>query len=130
MSSATVVGAGVFGASTARELRRRGWDVTLVEQYVPGNVRSESGGDTRILRFSHADEEWYARLARRALELWRELEAETGARLLEPVGIAWFDSGAGEFSARSEATLRRLGIPCERLTVGDARGLFPSLGGD
>ena len=48
---ALVVGAGVFGASTAHELRGRGWDVTLAEQYVPGNVRSASGGDTRLIRF-------------------------------------------------------------------------------
>ena len=53
--SAVVVGAGVFGASTARELARRGWDVRLVEQYGAGNVRSASGGDTRLLRFSHGD---------------------------------------------------------------------------
>ena len=46
MSSAVVVGAGVFGAATARELALRGWDVTLVEQYAPGTVRSASGGDT------------------------------------------------------------------------------------
>ena len=69
MTSAVVVGAGVFGASTARELDRRGWDVTLVEQYTPGHVRSGSGGDTRLLRFSHGEVEWYTLLARRALEL-------------------------------------------------------------
>ncbi len=130
MTTATVVGAGVFGASTARELARRGWDVTLVEQYVPGNVRSASGGDTRLIRFSHADLEWYSRLARRALGLWRELEDESGRRLFEPIGIAWFDSGPGDFIARSEVTLERLGIPCERLTPEEARRLYPSLGGD
>ncbi len=130
MSSAVVVGAGVFGAATARELDRRGWDVTVVEQYVPGNVRSGSGGDTRLLRFSHGDSEWYTRSARRALELWRELESETGLRLFEPVGIAWFDTGGGDFTQRSEGTLRGLGIPCERLTPQEAGRLFPSLGGD
>jgi glycine/D-amino acid oxidase-like deaminating enzyme len=129
MNTVTVVGAGVFGTSIARELARRGWDTTLVEQYVPGNVRSASGGDTRLIRFSHADLEWYSRLARRALELWRELEKETGGRLFEPIGIAWFDSGPGDFIARSEATLARLGIPCERLTPEEARRLYPSLGG-
>ncbi len=127
---AVVVGAGVFGAATARELARRGFEVTLVEQYVPGNVRSASGGDTRLLRFSHAEFEWYTLLARRAWELWRELEAESGLTLFEPVGVAWFDSGGGDFSARSEATLRRLRIPCERLTPAEARRLYPSLGGD
>ena len=130
MTSAVVVGAGVFGASTARELDRRGWDVTLVEQYTPGHVRSGSGGDTRLLRFSHGEVEWYSLLARRALELWRELEAEAGLRLFEPVGVAWFDTGVSDFTQRSEETLRRLGIPCERLTPEEARRLYPSLGGD
>jgi glycine/D-amino acid oxidase-like deaminating enzyme len=130
VSSAVVVGAGVFGASIARELGRRGWDVTVVEQYGPGDVRSGSGGDTRLLRFSHGDDEWYSRSALRALELWRALEAETGERLFEPVGLAWFDTGEDGFSAASEATLARLGVPTERLTPEEARGLYPSLGGD
>ena len=93
MTSAVVVGAGVFGASTARELERRGWDVTLVEQYTPGNVRSGSGGDTRLLRFSHGEVEWYTLLARRALELWRRARGGGRLRLFEPVGLAWFDRG-------------------------------------
>jgi glycine/D-amino acid oxidase-like deaminating enzyme len=130
LSTAIVVGAGVFGASTARELARRGWDVTVVEQYTPGTVRSASGGDSRLLRFAHGDLEWYSRLARRSLELWRELEAESGTRLFEPVGVAWFDSGAGDFVEKSEATLARLGIPAEHLTPEEARRLYPSLGGD
>lgn len=124
------MGAGVFGSSIARELSRRGWQVTVVEQYTPGNVRSGSGGDTRLLRFSHGDVEWYSLLARRSLELWRELESTSGQKLFEPVGITWFDSGSGDFSVRSEATLKRLGIPCERLTVDEARRFFPSLDGD
>jgi glycine/D-amino acid oxidase-like deaminating enzyme len=130
MSTATVVGAGVFGAATARELARRGWDVTLVEQYTPGNVRSASGGDSRLIRFAHGEAEWYSRLAMRALELWRELEAESGARLFEQVGVAWFGTGEGTFLDDSEATLRRLGVRHERLTPEEAQRLFPSLGGD
>jgi glycine/D-amino acid oxidase-like deaminating enzyme len=128
--SAVVVGAGIFGVSTARELARRGWDVRVVEQYAPGHVRSGSGGDTRLLRCSHGDVEWYTRSVVRARELWRELEEETGVRVFEPVGVAWFDTGPGEFTARSEATLRRLGIACERLSPEESRRLYPSLGGD
>ncbi len=126
-ASAVVVGAGVFGASTARELARRGFAVRLVEQYGPGTIRSGSGGDTRLLRFSHGEAEWYTRLASRALALWRELEEEWRTRLFEPVGVAWFQTREGDFTARSEATLRRLGIPCERLGPEEARRLYPSL---
>ena len=84
MSSATVVGAGVFGASTARELAQRGWDVTLVEQYAPGTVRSASGGDTRLLRASHGSVDWYADLAWRARSAWLALQEETGTPIWEP----------------------------------------------
>ena len=128
--SAVVVGAGVFGASAARELARRGWEVRLVEQYAPGHVRSGSGGDTRLLRCSHGDAEWYTLLARRALELWRGLEEETGVRVFEQVGLAWFEAEGDEFTRRSETTLRRLGIACERLSPEESRSLFPSLGLD
>jgi len=127
VTTAAVVGAGVFGAAIARELAQRSFEVTLVEQYSPGDVRSGSGGDTRLLRFSHGDEEWYTRSAWRSLALWRRLEAETGERFFEPVGVAWFDTGS-DFVDRSESTLGRVGIRSERLAP-DC-GLFPSLGGD
>ena len=130
MSAAVVVGAGVMGASTARELSRRGWDVRVVEQYTPGDVRSGSGGDSRLIRAAHGDVEWYTLMSRRALVLWRELEAETGLELLDQRGIAWFETGDDVFVERSEETLRRLGIPCERLTPEESRRLYPSLGVD
>jgi glycine/D-amino acid oxidase-like deaminating enzyme len=125
-----VVGAGVFGCSTARELGRRGWDVTVVEQYAPGNVLSGSGGDTRLHRFSHGAQDWYTLSARRALDLWRDLERESGERLFEPVGLAWFSLDDHDFTHESEAALRRLGIACERLTPEEALSLYPSVGGD
>jgi glycine/D-amino acid oxidase-like deaminating enzyme len=51
-------------------------------------------------------------------------------QLFEPVGVAWFETGGDDFTRRSELTLRRLGIPCERLTPEESKGLFPSLGAD
>ena len=128
MTSAVVVGAGVFGSSTARELARRGWKVTLVEQYSPGTVRSASGGDTRLLRMAHGDAEWYCRLARRARDLWLDLQESTGVRIWEPVGVAWFARRPDGFEARSRETLARLGIPHEWLAPDAATGLYPSLG--
>jgi glycine/D-amino acid oxidase-like deaminating enzyme len=130
VSSATVVGAGVFGAGTARELARRGWDVTLVEQYAPGTVRSASGGDTRLLRTAHGSFDWYADLAWRARSGWLELQKETRTRIWEPVGVAWFAQQSDGFEAASRESLRRLGIPYEWLSPDDARELYPSLGVD
>jgi glycine/D-amino acid oxidase-like deaminating enzyme len=128
MSTATVVGAGVFGASTARELARRGWKVTLVEQYTAGTVRSASGGDTRLLRAAHGHVDWYADLAWRARSAWLDLQESSGTRIWEPIGVAWFAQRADGFEAASRESLRRLGVPYEWLSPDDARHLYPTLG--
>ena len=129
MPRAVVIGAGVFGASLARRLTRsEGWDVTLVEQAEPGHERASSGGESRLIRCSHGTDAWYTRSVRHARDLWRELEAETGVRLMEESGVAWFARrGGGGWEADSERTLRAEGIPVERLDLGAARRLFPSL---
>ena len=130
MTSVTVVGAGVFGASTARELALRGLDVTLVEQYTPGSVRTGSGGDTRLSRAAHGSVEWYTLLSQRARTLWLELQEETGTHIWEAVGVAWFAQREDGFEAESRVTLEAAGIPCEWLSPEDARDLYPSLGID
>src|SRR3954464_15414248 len=66
-----VVGAGVFGASLARRCAMTGWEVTLVERIAPGHVRAGSGGESRLIRCAHGEDEWHARLARRGVGLWR-----------------------------------------------------------
>ena len=130
MSTALVVGAGVTGASVARELALRGFDVTLAEQYAPGTVRSASGGDTRLLRAAHGDGDWYMQLAWRARSLWLQLQEETGTRLWEPTGLAWFAHRDDGFEARSRVALEAAGIPHEWRTPAEAAALFPSLGLD
>ena len=131
VSSAAVVGAGVFGASIARELDRRGWDVTLVEQYAPGQRALGLGR-------RHAPPALLARrpgvvhaAAQRALELWRELEAETGLTALR-AGRRRVVRHRRERLRRPERADARaprhpLRAPRPRQ---EARRLYPSLGGD
>jgi glycine/D-amino acid oxidase-like deaminating enzyme len=129
LPSAVVVGAGVFGGSLALRLASSGWDVTLVEQYPPGHVRAASGGESRLIRFSHGASDWYTRSSWRALELWRELERDTGEELFVPSGVAWFMRSPGGWSAESERVLRENGIPVERLAPDEGIRLFPSFDG-
>jgi sarcosine oxidase len=126
MPSTVIVGAGVFGASLAHRLAGSGWDVTLMEQYTPGHVRAASGGENRLIRFAHGPGDWYTRSAKRALELWRELEHEAGAELFVPSGVAWFFADSEEWAAASERALTAKGIDVERLSPDEAAGLFPS----
>src|SRR3954470_18365377 len=130
MPTVLIVGAGVTGASLARELATRGYDVTLAEQYAPGTVRAASGGDTRLLRAAHGEARWYTDLAWRARTLWLELQEWTGTRIWEPTGLAWFAHRDDGFEARSRDTLAAAGLPCEWLAPGDAHALFPSIAVD
>jgi sarcosine oxidase len=56
-----VVGAGVFGAWTAYQLRGTGRTVTLLDTHGPGNARAGSGGESRVIRIGYGAEEVYSR---------------------------------------------------------------------
>lgn len=124
--SAAVVGAGIFGSSLAGRLARDGWDVTLYERHDPGHERSASGDESRLIRYAHGADAWYTRSAWRARQLWRELEAETGAELFVECGVAWFARAEDGWEAESERVLRAAGIPVERLAADEGGRLFPS----
>jgi glycine/D-amino acid oxidase-like deaminating enzyme len=126
MPSAVIVGAGVFGSSVARQLALAGWEVTLVEQESPGWDGSSSGGESRLVRYSHGTDDWYTRSAWHARQLWREIDPG----LLAGCGIAWFAYGDEGWEADSERTLRAEGVPVEHLEPAAAAKLFPSLGVD
>jgi sarcosine oxidase len=124
--SAAIVGAGIFGASLAYRLARDGWNVRLYERHEPGHPDAASGGESRLMRYSHGAGDWYTRSAWRARDLWRELEAATGRELLVETGIAWFARSEDGWEAESERVLRREGVPVERLEPDAGRELFPS----
>jgi len=125
-----VVGAGVMGGWTAFWLRRRGWEVTLVDQYGPGSSLASSGDETRVTRSAHGPDELYPRWQRHALEQWRRLEEEAHVRLLVPTGVTWFAHREDGFEGESLATLARLGIPARRLEPGELRERWPQIAAD
>ena len=123
MPSALVVGAGIFGSALADRLTGGGWEVTLIDALEPGDPRSESGGETRLLRYSHGPDSFYTGLAYRALRLWREL----GEGVLADAGVVWFARRDGGWEAASESTMRTAGIPAERLEPAEIGRLFPGV---
>jgi sarcosine oxidase len=121
--SALVVGGGIFGAALADQLVRDEWEVTIVDVYEPGDPRSESGGETRMLRYSHGADQLYTELAYKSLSQWREL----GHGVLIEAGVVWFVHRDGGWETDSEAAMRTAGIPVERLEPPQVKRLFPSL---
>jgi sarcosine oxidase len=89
-----VVGAGLLGLCTAYALRGRR-EVVVLERETVGHARSGSHGPSRVFRLGYPDP-FYVDLARRALQGWHSLEAETGRALLEVTGQLSFGRGARE----------------------------------
>lgn len=122
-----VVGAGVMGAWTARWLRRAGHEVTLVDRHGPGNQLGSSGDESRITRSSHGPDRHYPVWQRRALQHWRELQAEAGTQLFAPTGVLWLASENQLFEGQSMESLTALGIPAERWSHDDLAARVPVL---
>jgi glycine/D-amino acid oxidase-like deaminating enzyme len=68
-----VVGAGVFGAWSAYQLKLAGATVLLIDAYGPGNSRASSGGESRIIRLGYGPDEIYSRSSQRSFTFWEQL---------------------------------------------------------
>ena len=88
-SSVAVIGAGAFGGWTALYLLRKGYDVTLIDAWGPGNSRASSGDETRVIRSTYGANEFYFDLNVRALTLWKEHEARWKTKLFQNKGVLW-----------------------------------------
>ena len=127
-----VVGAGVFGAWTAYQLRSAGAEVVLLDAYGPGNSRSSSGGESRMIRIGYGSDEIYSRMALRSLTLWQELFNRPGAmgispRLFQPTGILWLAQENDPYCEATLETLRRCEIKYERLNRAELVARYPQL---
>jgi sarcosine oxidase len=123
-----VIGAGVFGSSSAYLLQKSGAKVVLLDAYGPGNSRSSSGGESRIIRMGYGADEIYTRWSMRALPLWKELFAESRRpELFQKTGVLWIAPEKYQYALDSFATLKENKIPCEKLNLGDLRQRYPQI---
>jgi sarcosine oxidase len=129
-----VIGAGVFGAWIAYQLRREGAAVLLLDSYGPGNSRASSGGESRLMRLGYGPDEIYTRSAQRSLELWQGLFAEPGSPasaeelpLFHSTGVLWLAREQDAYCEATQLTLQRVGARYERLERDELGRRFPQL---
>jgi monomeric sarcosine oxidase len=123
-----IVGAGVFGAWAAYQLRQTGKRVVLIDAYGPGNSRSSSGDESRIIRMGYGADEIYTRSALRSLKLWQELFARVDQPLFYQTGVLWLAQKGDPYPVKTAETLRKLGVLFESLTVAEVRRRYPQIG--
>jgi sarcosine oxidase len=122
-----VIGAGVFGAWTAYQLRRAGRTVVLLDAYGPGNSRASSGGESRIIRAGYGPDEIYCRSSMRSLTLWQEFFQQSQVRLFHRTGVLWLARKSDAYNQHNLETFQKLGVPHERLSQTDLEKRYPQI---
>jgi glycine/D-amino acid oxidase-like deaminating enzyme len=123
-----VIGAGAFGGWTALHLLERGARVTLLDAWGPGNSRSSSGGETRVMRGTYGPEQPYTEMAARALKLWAKYERKWKRKFLRRCGVLWMASGRDDaFERGSVEMLRAAKIKYQELSASQMRKRWPQI---
>ncbi len=120
-----VVGVGAMGSSACYHLARRGLRVLGLERFDIPHTMGSSHGYTRIIRLAYYEHPSYVPLLRRAFDLWRDLEAESGDALLHVTGS--IDAGPEDdwVFAGSLASCREHGLAHEVLDHDALADRFP-----
>ncbi len=125
-SKIVVTGAGAFGGWTSLMLQRKGFKVTLIDQWGPGNSRSSSGGETRLMRCIYGSNPFYTALANRAYTLWQENEPQLGAQYLFPTGCLWFvGNDADNILEQALPIMKEEGLEYEQLNLDEIQERYP-----
>jgi len=120
-----VIGLGATGSAALHHLAERGLRVIGLEQYTPGHARGSSHGETRIIRLGYFEHPSYVPLVRAAFPLWRQIELDSGTRLLEVTGILEMGAPDGTLVAGTLRSARTHGLPHELLDAAEVARRFP-----
>ncbi len=127
------MGLGAVGSATLHQLALRGVSAVGIDRFSPPHDHGSSHGETRITREGVGEGEVYSPLAIRSHEIWRALEAATGADLLLSCGMLAMAPAEGDavfhgrddFVETSAAAARRCGVAHERLGADNIRRRWP-----
>jgi sarcosine oxidase len=106
-------------------LAKRGLDVLGIDRFPRGHTLGSSGGLSRIIRLSYYEHPDYVPMLRRAWDLWRELETESGDKLLTQTGGLYLGPPGGELVAGSLLSAQKHGLAHELLGADEVRRRWP-----
>jgi sarcosine oxidase len=120
-----VIGVGAMGAATCFQLAARGVRVLGIEQFDIPHDRGSSHGESRMIRSSYYEEPRYVPLLQRAYQLWDELEALSGKKILYRVGGLYMGPPSGMLIKGAALSAAAHQLAHEKLSREDLRKRYP-----
>src|ERR1051326_7043348 len=121
-----VIGLGAMGSAAVHQLARRGKRVVGIERFRPAHDRGSSHGETRIIRLGYFEHPSYVPLLRRSYALWRELEADSGRKLMRVTGILEIGLPGGRLIAGTLGAIQEHDLAHEILDSAETMRRFPA----
>ena len=130
-----ILGAGIFGITTAIELRKRNYSVGVLN---PGKIPhplAESTDISKIIRMEYGTDIEYMTMVEECLPVWREWNDFFNDSLFHEVGFlllsrSLLEKDSSGFESASYFNLLKKGYQPERLDIEQRKKLFPSINHD
>ncbi len=128
-----VIGLGAMGSAALYQIANKGVNVLGIDQFSPPHEFGSTHGETRVTRQAVGEGAEYVPLALRSYEIFREIEAETGADLLtitggliisNPSGNASLHGNSG-FIEETVSAAKKFGVKHRVLNTDDIAKEFP-----
>jgi sarcosine oxidase len=113
-----------MGSAAAYAIARRGRRVIGFDRFRPPHAFGSSHGESRIIREAYFEQPLYVPLVRRAYARWREIEQESGMRLLLTCGGVSIGPPDSELVSGARASARMHGVPYEELSARELQRRF------
>lgn len=114
-----VIGLGAAGSAALSSLARSGARVLGLDAYAPPHALGSSHGETRMLRTAYSEGPAYVPMVRRAIGLWRDLEARRDLSLFRQTGVAYFGPQGTPFLEAAKEAARHGDVALERRDTSD-----------
>lgn len=121
-----VIGLGAMGTAITYNLARHGVKALGLEKFSLNHTNGSSHGKTRIIRTAYFEHPAYVPLVKRAMELWFDLQKESGMNLIKLTGGVMVGERESDLVSGAVKSAKQHGIAHEILTFDEVRSRFPA----
>jgi sarcosine oxidase len=121
-----VIGVGAMGSASLWQLSERGVKALGFERFLPGHSKGSSHGESRIFRTAYLEGPGYVPLARRAVELWRNLQNVSGVTFMTENGALMLGQRESSVITATMRSIKAYDLPHELLHEDELRARYPA----